>query len=377
METKMKWLVVVGVLVGLALGLPAAVASADDGVEHGKIVFGDDYVLESGEQLQGDLAVLGGDVTLAQDSLVSGNVLVMGGSVTVAGIVEGDIAVFGGDVRLDPTSEVDGDIVALGGSVTRLGGAVVKGRTSEGFSFDFVPRIPRISRITGPGTAWRSWWADTNPAWTWFMRGLRSLVTVIVLAVLGVIVAALWPRPTQRLADTVWRYPGATVGMGLLTVLVVPGLGVFLAILLVTACLVPVLAVAAGVAYLFGWVGLGLLIGHRLFVALKAAKVSALWETCLGVAVITMAGSLPCLGWLVWLIGGAFGLGAVVLTRFGTRSYASDDQGGSPSVPSAQEDETTAPERPLEACGPSPDSQTPSREPSDTALSDDALSKTD
>jgi len=358
MRAKIRYLVFAVLAVLLIMGLPAAIASADDGIDQGRVVFGDDYTLESGEQLQGDLAVFGGDVTLAQDSLLAGDALVMGGSVTVAGTVEGDIAALGGDVRLDPTAEVDGDIVALGGNVTKLGGAVVKGITSEGFSFDFLPRLPRFPEIMGPRTAWRTWWTDANPAWTWFTRGLRSLVTVIVLAVLGVIVVALWPKPAERLADTVWSNPGATLGMGLLTLLVVPGLAVLLAILIITACLVPLLAVAAGAAYLFGWVGLGLLIGRRLLLALKAGQVSALWQACLGVAVITLAGSVPCVGWLVWVIGGAFGVGAVVLTRFGTLSYASDGRSASPSAALPEAIEPAVPDVPEPVDSPAPPVQT-------------------
>jgi hypothetical protein len=344
MRAKKRCVALLMLVVLLSMALPAAVASADDGIDHGKVVFGSDYVLESGETLQGDLAVFGGDVTLAQSSLLTGDVLVLGGSVTVAGSVDGDIAIFGGDAQLDSTCEVDGDIVALGGSVRRQEGAVVRGTISEGFSFDFIPRprvpagVPSlgIPSMPGPQSAWRWWWSGGNPAWNWFVRGVRSLATTLLLAVLAIIVVALWPKPTERLADTVWSSPGATVGMGLLTLLVVPGLAVLLAILLITACLVPLLAVAAGAAFLFGWIGLGLLIGRRLLLALKARSVSSLWQAGLGVALITLAGSVPCLGWLAWLIGGAFGLGAVVLTRFGTRTYAPDDAGDARSVVSTE-----------------------------------------
>jgi hypothetical protein len=151
-----------------------------------------------------------------------------------------------------------------------------------------------------------------------FLRGLNALGTALVLALLALLVVSLWPKPTGLVANTVWRSPAASFGVGLLTLLVVAGLVV---LLIITICLSPLLALATAVAWLFGWIALGWLVGRRLLAALKAKNVAPVWEAGLGVFLITLLGAVPCIGWLVWLVGGAFGLGAVVLTRFGSQRY--------------------------------------------------------
>jgi len=92
-------------------------------------------------------------------------------------------------------------------------------------------------------------------------------------------------------------------------------------LLIITICLSPLLALASAVAFLFGWIALGWLVGKRLLAAIKAKSVAPVWEASLGVFLITLLGAIPCVGWLVWVVGGAFGLGAVVVTRLGTRPY--------------------------------------------------------
>ena len=311
------WIVL---LVLVALLLPASTALADNGGNSGKVVFGNDFVLEAGERLDGDLAVFGGDVTLEAGSVVDGDLLAMGGAVTLAGEVNGDVVIFGGNAELAATAVVDGDVIALGGNIDRAESAVVRGNTSEGFSFRFVPRI----RPPSPPGVWRSWEYSANPFLSLLLRGLRALGTGLLLALLALLIVSLWPKQTDLVVSTVWRSPAASFGVGLLTLLVVAGLMVLLAI---TICLSPfalLLGLATAVALLLGWVALGWLVGRRLLAALKAKDVAPLWEAALGVFLITLVGAIPCLGGLVWLVGGAFGLGAVVLTRFGTQRYNGD-----------------------------------------------------
>lgn len=306
------WIVM---LVLVALLVPTTNALAGNGGDDsGKVVFGGDFVLEEGERLDGDLAVFGGDVTLEPDSLVNGDLLVMGGSVTAAGEINGDVVIFGGNADLEATAVVDGDVITLGGNINQAEGATIRGKTSEGFSFGFVPRV----RVPRPPTVWWPWQSGANPVLGLFLRGLKALGTALVLALLALLVVSLWPKPTGLVANTVWRSPAASFGVGLLTLLVVAGLVV---LLIITICLSPLLVLATAVAWLFGWIALGWLVGRRLLAALKAKDVAPVWEAGLGVFLITLLGAVPCIGWLVWLVGGAFGLGAVVLTRFGSQRY--------------------------------------------------------
>jgi predicted flap endonuclease-1-like 5' DNA nuclease len=309
---RSQWSVVAVVLL-LALVAPSGVVLADNGGDGGRIVFGDDFVLASGETLDGDLAVFGGNVTLEQGSTVVGDLLAMGGSIAVDGVIDGDVVAFGGNVDLGPSAEVDGDLVALGGTVTGSEEAV-RGRISEGFT---LPSLPQIATPPMPGS-WPMRTGGRNIVVSWLVGGIRAFASALVLALLAIVVVSLWPRQTELLVNTVWRAPAASVGTGLLTYLIVLGL---LVLLIITICLSPLLAVATAVAFLFGWIALGWLVGRRLLAALNAKSVAPIWEASLGVFLLTLLGAIPCIGWLAWVVGGAFGLGAVVLTRFGTRRF--------------------------------------------------------
>ena len=321
------WIVML-VLVALLVPTTAALAGngGNSGDDSGKVVFGGDFVLKEGERLDGDLAVFGGDVTLEPDSLVNGDLLVMGGSVTAAGEINGDVVIFGGNADLEATAVVDGDVITLGGNIHEAEGATIRGKTSEGFSFGFVPRVHAL-RVP---TVWWPWQSGANPVLSLFLRGLKALGTALVLALLALLVVSLWPKPTGLVANTVWRSPAASFGVGLLTLLVVAGLVV---LLIITICLSPLLVLATAVAWLFGWIGLGWLVGRRLLAALKAKDVAPVWEAGLGVFLITLLVAMPCIGWLVWLVGGAFGLGAVVLTRFGSQRYNGTQPAPPPEPP--------------------------------------------
>ena len=65
----------------------------------------------------------------------------------------------------------------------------------------------------------------------------------------------------------------------------------------------------------------GQMVGARVARAANLRLTSTLAETLLGVALISLVAMLPCLGVLAALLVAAWGLGAVVLTRLGTRAY--------------------------------------------------------
>jgi hypothetical protein len=102
-------------------------------------------------------------------------------------------------------------------------------------------------------------------------------------------------------------------------------------VLAITICLslaAALIALALGAAALFGWVAIGARVGRRLLKALNTGDVAPLWVASLGTLIITLitmglsaAFCLAPLGWLLMFIIGCFGLGAVVLTRFGTTPY--------------------------------------------------------
>ncbi len=312
----MKRIVLTSLVLILALALPATAFAG--GLYDSRVVFGGSFTLHSGEILDGDLAVLGGAVILQQGSTVEGSVAIIGGNLDARGEIGGDLVVVGGNATLGASAVVRGNVWEIGGNVSR-GTARIEGDYFEGegvvvpFEFDdFDLDFTRTFRGF-PGV-----WVSTQARVIWY------LFQSFVLAALAVLVVIFWPNPTSRVASTVIGQPVATGGIGLLTIVVAP---ILLILLMITVCLIPVSIIGIiilVVAFVFGWIALGLEVGKRLAIALNQ-EYQPVVMAGLGTLVLSLVANginfIPCVGWLAPFLVGAVGLGGVVLSRFGTQTY--------------------------------------------------------
>lgn len=301
-------------LVALVLLMALPVTAFAGGQYDGRVVLGGNFVLENGEVLDGDLAVIGGQATLEAGSRVQGTVFLVGGNLVAYGEVTSDMAIIGGNANLGPSAVVGGDLVTFGGNVNRSG-ALIKGEviTSEELNvplnFDWSGNWDQIPFVYG-----RSFQG----------RVLTYLFQSFMLAALAVLVLMFWPKQTRLVADTVIEQPVIAGAFGLLTTIVAP---ILFLLLIITICFAVVGIVGVVVlvaAWVLGLIALGLEVGERLA---KAANQD--WQpviaggigTLIFSLVVNGIGFIPCVGWLAPFLLGAVGLGAVMMTRFGTRSY--------------------------------------------------------
>lgn len=317
---------------------------ADDG-EGQAVLPGENVVIGPGEEVRGDLALLGGNLELQQGGRVDGDVAMFGGNAVIDGEVDGHLVVLGGTVELGSHALIRQNLFTLGASVSRSPGATVQGETIEGLRGRTF-RLPNIE--TWPTV--RTWQWDEQPFFNVVGGFLRFILNLMALVVLGVLLVLLLPKQTGVVAQAVREAPWTSLAFGVLSFLVLLVLVPLLVIICIgipVAVLVVLAAVAAG---LFGWVAIGILLGRRLLAALHTAEPQPVVEVVVGVAALTLLAEIPCLGWLVGLIAGAIGLGAVVLTRFGTVRYAPPrPQTDLPAPPPAEPDlpELPAPETDL------------------------------
>lgn len=324
----MKHLFAVVILIGVVF-LALAVPAAAQGVEPGKVIFGGEYTLESGQVLSGDLGVLGGQAVIEEEARVDGDVFVAGGTLDVRGRVDGNIAVFGGQVDLGDTAYVGGDVVSFGGSVNRANGAVVAGevRSGESFEFPFWGAAPIGPNLVLPQSAPEPDFRASPGQWFthWVWRMVRSMMAALALTVMALVVSLLWPRGVSRMGQTTLSQPVMAFLVGLLTWIVGIGLVVVLAI---TICLIPfavLLSLVLLVAALLSWIVVGWCIGNKLLALLNLRNPSPVLEATSGTLIVTvlyfLAGIIPCMTFVLGVVVASFGLGAIVLTRFGTRPY--------------------------------------------------------
>lgn len=284
-----------------------------------KLVLGDTFTLSSGQTLEGDLAVVGGNAVIEKAATVSGNVILVGGNLELNGNVHQDVVAMFANVTLGPGAIVDGEIRIVGGNVSGAAQATVRGGIQIVQPKTFIRNPASLSpdNFTLPD--------ERTVAANRFLAFLGQAAQVLAVAVLGVIVGLLLPKPTKNIADNITDQPWMSGGAGLLAFLVIP---LVLIILTITIILIPftlLAALAFGVAALFGWIAVGYLLGERLAALFKtdwADAVSAgLGTLVLGIAA-AIIGVIPCLGGVVRFLIICVGLGGVVLSAFGTRPPA-------------------------------------------------------
>lgn len=284
------------------------------------VLFGCGARIQKDVQVRRDVVSFGGDVVLEEGTRVGNDVAVFGGDVQIAGQVSDEVVVFGGRVTLEPTAVVNGNVVVLGGAVEQKEGAVVRGdvERNPGIVFPRVrvsPPVPPVPPL--PSTSRVNDWGVWN-----FIGGVfQSFIVTLGLIALGALIVVFMPNQLKQVGDVAQASAMPSLGVGCLTWLVVPPL----MILFVLTCLGIPLSMILGVAFVaagvFGWIAIGMILGDRLLNALKVQNIVPILAMAVGLFVLWLVTAVPFLGGLIWLFVSALAIGAVVLTRFGTRAY--------------------------------------------------------
>ena len=292
----------------------------------GRVIFGDNYTLESGDSLTGDLVVFGGNVTIEEDATVEGDTVVIGGNVTLDGTVEGSIVIIGGATHMGETSVVEGDLVTVGGSLSRDPGSEIEGEVvtnipAPDIQIPDVPSPPRVPDVPTPPTPQKpNFDFNFNPIGDFF----RMVFTAISVSLLAMLASLFLQPQIERVSQAVVGQPVIAGSIGLLTGVMAP---VVLVILTITIVLIPVTVLASivlALAWLFGLIALGTEVGERFTRAINqtwAPPLTAGMGTFLMMLVVGGIGIIPCIGWMATSLVALLGIGGVVLTLFGTQTY--------------------------------------------------------
>ena len=274
---------------------------------------------------------IGGDITIEADERVSDPVVAVGGSVTVLGHVDDDVVAVGGSVHLGPNAVVRGDVTSVGGRIEQSHGAVIRGHVNEirfgPPNFQFHPGL-----FLGPLVGW-----DMFSGWFRLVGTLLRLGIVLMLVFVAVLAA---PRVVERIGERAAREPWMSGFTGLLAqLLFVPVLVLSIVVLAVSIIGIPLLVLVPFailgflLAVLIGFTGVVLRLGRWAAGPDRPAFVTL----AVGVIIVAAVGLLgrtfgliPAPLWpITWFLGviGFFaeyvawtvGLGAALLTRFGTR----------------------------------------------------------
>jgi hypothetical protein len=293
----------------------------------GRVIFGDNFTLQSGDTLSGDLVVFGGNVQIDEDALVQGDMVVIGGNVTLDGTVTGSTVIIGGSTTMNASAVVKGDLVTVGGSLSRnpgseVGGEVITNIPAPNIQIPQVPSVPSVPNVPNPPSPPNppNVNFNFNPFWSFF----RMFGTALAVALLAMLASLFLQPQIERVSQAVVGQPVIAGSFGLLTGVLAPFV---LVILVVTLILIPVAvlaAVALALAWLFGMIAIGTEVGERFTHAINqtwAPPLTAGTGTFLMMLVVGGIGMIPCIGWLATSLVALLGVGGVVLTMFGTQTY--------------------------------------------------------
>ena len=322
----------------------AATAAPGDGPDGDKLVMGGTYTLKEGETLSGSLIVMGGMATVETGATVEGDGVVLGGTMTVDGKIEGDLVIVGGLVNLGDSAVIEGDASVISGHIDQSESAVIEGSIIDELE------LPFIAPGTIPGHLNSPQWSLQAPFSGPLMSGigllwdgLWLLLRSFLWAVVAILVVLFVPNPVERVARTAVNQPWVSGGLGFLTTVAAVTILGFLAITIICipVSFVGLLVLVLGWAY--GIIVLGAEVGKRLARMMHrewALPVTAALGTFILTLVVNLLGAVvPCVGWVAPALIGFWGLGAVLLTRFGTREYPEG-----PALPPASAEASFAPE---------------------------------
>ena len=326
---NMKFRTITFILLLALLLIPtSSVYAQGPGPGDGRVVFGTNVTIESGDPFEGDLVVFGGNVTIEKDAVMNGDLVVIGGRVESNGEVNGDIVNVGGQVVLNETAVVSGNVVTVGGQLRKEDGATVEGDIvnnvapqidiPNGNIPPIVPNIPDVPRIPDVPSV-------VNVRFNPFLQFGRVFTSSLLMAILGVLTVLFLKERLDKVSHAVVEQPLMTAGIGLLTI-------VAIAVVAVTIILLPFAALSLiplGFAWLFGVIAIGQEIGERFAKAIRQEWAPVL-TTGLGTFLLMfIVGFIQSLNDLSWVVGcftwvvpafvGLLAIGAVVITRFGGR----------------------------------------------------------
>jgi hypothetical protein len=232
------------------------------------------------------------------------------------------VVVIGGAVQLGSEAHIVGNLVTVGAPVARAEGARVDGDiinepAKPSVTVPVTPVVPSSPNVM------------VNTAVNMFWGAVDLFARSLGIGLLAALIVLFLPTQTRRVGEAIPTQPITTGAMGLLSVLLfitaMVALGLFsvlIVTLILTVPMILVVSVAFAAAAVFGWIGLGTEIGLRFNTAigqdLPLPLTAGLGTFALNL-VANGIGFIPCVGWLVPTVLSMLALGAVFMTRFGTR----------------------------------------------------------
>jgi hypothetical protein len=284
----MRKSMVLALFLALMLGLAAPAWAQTSQASEAFVVLSGRADVPEGQQV-GDLVVFHGSADVA--GTVEGSLTAFDAPVTISGRVNGDVVVFNGRVELQSGANVTGDVVSQQAPVVASGATI--GGTSK--------RLQTNTNWEGFGWAGKlAWWLAV------------SVSTLVV----GLVLVWLVGPGAARILEAGRTRVGPSIGLGLLLFFGLPLLAV---IALVTVVGIPLgigVLAALLLIYALGYSASGWILGRSIL----RGPTSWFLAFLVGWGILRVVALVPILGGLAWFAAVVFGLGALAVAIWRTRS---------------------------------------------------------
>ena len=260
--------------------------------------FWSSIVIGSKEVVCGDLTSFGGTVEIKGE--MRGNVTTFNSNVIIDGVVNGNTTLFGGTVLLSNSSQVHGHIDLYGTRQLNEQSMLHDGVINDHTSHPWFPR--RMGEFSFP------------------------FLSLFIWVVVGIALITLLPEHVMFVRTTATTKTRRSILIGLLSILLAPAVLVVLVALILPIPLALILALGLIIAWTLGTVAIGWIVGEHILRAVAPQYNTRLIDVVVGLTALVLVGSIPYIGWLISFGVGLLGLGAVFLSRFGTRLYSQPKQ---------------------------------------------------
>ncbi|HEX6790708.1 MAG TPA: hypothetical protein VF247_05295 [Candidatus Krumholzibacteria bacterium] len=260
-------------------------------------------------------------VFIAADEVVPGDVVVFGGNAIIEGKVAGSVVVMGGEIRARRGAEIKGDVVAIGGTIEEDEEVIIRGEKIlvGGVSSQIGDRLHIGSRT---------------------IRAIVSLAMLFVAFVLFFIIMLFLRGKMERVSSHISAHMLKCFGTGVLSAavgtfallivmipLIITIVGIPLAVLLAVSCLGVYVIACATFVFTIGRAiaaRAGIEAGPfvHLFIGLLVLSIPEVIAFVIDVVGHAPMGAyvlFKVLSGFAWLFAYVVGLGAIVLSRFGSR----------------------------------------------------------
>ncbi len=260
--------------------------------------FGSSIVIGSNEVACGDFTSFGGTIEVRGE--MRGNVTAFNSNVILDGVVNGNMTLFGGTILLSKGYLVHGHINLYGTRQLNEQSILQDGTITDHTSHPWLP--PRMGEFSFP------------------------FLSLLIWVIVGLGLITFLPEHVMFVRTTATTKTRRSIIIGLLSILLVPAVLVVLVSLILPIPVALIVALGFIVAWALGTVAVGWIVGERILRSLAPQYNTRLKAVVVGMAVLVLLGAIPYIGWIISIGVGLLGLGAVFLSRFGTRLYSQPRQ---------------------------------------------------